>query len=253
MNERDRGRSFRQDMPCAYLRDGRTASIEYTVIGSDAPDQFNRILSRGYRRFGGVFYRHVCRDCTACVPIRIAPHSFTPDKGQRRARRRNDDLRIRVVSRSLVTGERIRLYRSYITSKHSPPAAELDGDTEDHEETLHHIHYGYPATLEMDYYLGDRLIGVGIIDEAAEALSANYFYYDTNFPVRRLGVYSILREIELARRLGKRYYYLGYYNAETAKMSYKGSFRPHQLLTEGRWRRGILAHAPSVDKPRTRS
>ena len=88
----------------------------------------------------------------------------------------------------------------------------------------------------MDYYYGEKLIGVGIVDEAEDALSSNYFYYDTDYLERRLGVLSILKEIFLARVMEKKYYYLGFYIGKTAKMSYKKFFRPNEIYEKGRWR-----------------
>ena len=98
------------------------------------------------------------------------------------------------------------------------------------------IHYGYAHTMEMDYYCGDKLIGVGVVDEAEDSLSSNYFYYDTDYLDRRLGVLSILEEIFLARVMNKKYYYLGFYLEKTAKMSYKKFFRPNQIYEKGQWR-----------------
>ena len=88
----------------------------------------------------------------------------------------------------------------------------------------------------MDYYLEDRLVGVGIVDEGRDSLSSNYFYYDTDFPERRLGVLSILREMALAGVMRKKYYYLGFYIEENPKMSYKKFFRPNQVLENGEWK-----------------
>jgi arginine-tRNA-protein transferase len=41
--------------------------------------------------------------------------------------------------------------------------------------------------------------------------------------------------MELARRMGKRFYYLGFYIEENPKMSYKKFFRPNQILTDSGW------------------
>jgi len=97
------------------------------------------------------------------------------------------------------------------------------------------MHYGFENTLEMDYFLDRKLIGVGIVDEGNDALSSNYFYYNTDVLERRPGIFSIIQEIILAQRMKKQYYYLGFYIEETAKMSYKKFFRPNQILRNGRW------------------
>ena len=99
------------------------------------------------------------------------------------------------------------------------------------------MHYGYIHTIEIDYFCDGRLIGVGIVDEGSDSLSSNYFYYDTDYLDRRLGVFSILKEILLARLIGKKYYFLGFYIEDIPKMSYKKFFRPNQILENGEWKK----------------
>ena len=88
----------------------------------------------------------------------------------------------------------------------------------------------------MDYFIGEKLIAVGIVDEGEDAVSSTYFYYDTAYLERRPGIFSILQEISLALSLGKKYYYLGFCIEETSKMSYKKHFRPNQVYENGEWR-----------------
>jgi arginyl-tRNA--protein-N-Asp/Glu arginylyltransferase len=233
-SDRDAAASFQETFPCPYFGDGREATVEFIPLSRGNVRQYARLLAQGYRRFGGVFYRNVCTSCSACLPIRLQTAAFQPSRSQRRTTRMNRDLRMELASPAVVTEEKIELYAAYIHSKHRDAGDEES--PEDSARTLSHVHYGYPFTLETVYYLGEQLVGVGILDEAEDALSSNYFYYDTSCLQRRLGVFSILREIDLARRMGKEYYYLGFYIRETAKMSYKGGFRPHQLLIGGHWK-----------------
>lgn len=223
--------SFLETFPCAYFDDGRVAAIEYLFTEGKNAREFHRFLARGYRRLGGVFYRNVCAHCSACLPIRLETGSFEASKSQRRTLKKNRDIRLD-ISPVAVSGEKIGLYLKYLCGKHG----EKENEEADAHKSLLSLHYGYPYAIEMDYYLGDRLIGVGIVDETACALSSNYFYYDTDYLERRPGVFSILSEIFLARLLGKKYYYLGFYIEETRKMSYKKHFRPNQIYEDGRWR-----------------
>jgi arginine-tRNA-protein transferase len=55
-------------------------------------------------------------------------------------------------------------------------------------------------------------------------------YFDPAFARQSVGTYSILWEIEYARKLGLPHYYLGYYVAESDTMSYKARFRPNEML-----------------------
>jgi len=224
---------FSQDSPCGYFQDNRVSTIDYIFHELAGEDRYHLFLESGYRRQGGIFYKQSCRDCSDCIPIRIVVPGFVPGRGQKRTLRKNRDIRVEIVEHPVVTPEKATLFREYLSSKHNDRSDMNDVEC---SMQLEAIHYGYAGTLEMDYYLEDHLIGVGIIDLARDAVSSNYFYYDCSFLERRPGVFSIQKEIELADRLGKRYYYLGYYIEKNPKMAYKKEFGPHELLTERGWK-----------------
>jgi leucyl-tRNA---protein transferase len=228
----DLGLSLQESFQCAYFADGRMSSVEYLYADEECANRYHEFLADGYRRLGSIFYRNACKACLRCKPLRLETEQFHISRSQKRTLKRNDDIRLEIQSPAMISNDKISLYREYLDSKHSG-----DGEKEirDYETVLSNIHYGYSRTIEMDYYLGDRLIGVGIVDEAEDSLSSNYFYYDTEFLDRRLGVLSILKEILLARVMQKKYYYLGFYIEETAKMSYKKLFRPNQVLERYGW------------------
>jgi arginine-tRNA-protein transferase len=228
-----RGLSLRESFPCAYFGDGRMSSIEYLFADEESAGRYHEFLADGYRRLGSMFYRNVCEDCCGCKPLRLETERFRPSRSQKRTLKKNRDIRLDIQSPAFITAEKIDLYRRYLDSKHSGKG---DKEIRDYETVLSNIHYGYAHTIEMDYYAGDQLIGVGIVDEAEDSLSSNYFYYDTDYLCRRPGVFSILKEILLARVMEKKYYYLGFYIEETAKMSYKKLFRPNQVYRESAWR-----------------
>ena len=79
------------------------------------------------------------------------------------------------------------------------------------------------------------LVGVAVVDRGMTSLSAVYCCYDPHCSRLGLGTYSILKQIELCRRLGLRHLYLGLHIAESKPMAYKARFRPHQRLLSGRW------------------
>ncbi len=187
----------------------------------------------GYRRIGSIFYHNICENCIDCKPLRLETARFNLSRSQKRTLKQGLDIRLEVQSPAFITEEKIDLYRRYLDSKHSGKG---EKERRDYEMVLSNIHYGYARSIEMDYYDGDKLIGVGIVDEADDALSSNYFYYDTDYLDKRLGVFSILKEILLARVMEKKYYYMGFYIEKTAKMSYKKYFRPNQIYEEKRWR-----------------
>ncbi len=226
-------RVIRRSAPCVYFSDGRISEMEYLFIGKNIAETYHRYLSKGYRRIGNLIYRNVCRECSSCRPLRITREQFMISRSQKRTMKKNEDVRIEVRTPAIITPEKSRLYEKYICSKHGDPAHE---EQSHHDDTLALIHYGYPETIEVDCLLKNRLIGVGIVDVAKNALSSNYFYYDTDYLERRHGIFSILQEIYVAQVLRKKYYYLGFYIEENPRMSYKKFFRPNQILVKGRWR-----------------
>ncbi|KAJ2879045.1 Arginyl-tRNA--protein transferase 1 [Coemansia aciculifera] len=87
------------------------------------------------------------------------------------------------------------------------------------------------------YYVGGRLAAVGVLDILPSCVSSVYLFYDPEFSHLSLGTFSALREIALVRQLHQQcslpnlqYYYMGYYIPSCPKMTYKGRWRPADLL-----------------------
>ncbi|MCC3262479.1 hypothetical protein LLE87_30375, partial [Paenibacillus polymyxa] len=79
------------------------------------------------------------------------------------------------------------------------------------------------------------LVMVSIIDVLDDGLSSVYTFYDPDI-ADGLGTYSILWQVEQCRALNLPWRYLGYWIADSRKMSYKSAFRPAQFLVDGQWR-----------------
>ncbi|MEN8264717.1 MAG: arginyltransferase [Nitrospirota bacterium] len=225
--------AFQEKYTCPYFEDGRITTIEYLFPNENDMNNYDEFLSGGYRRIGQIFYRNICGKCMKCKPIRIETKKFKQSTSHKRTLKKNEDIHVEILNASALTAEKIALYEKYINTKHESGKDEEQGDP---VNTLISIHYGYPDIMEMDYYLENKLVGVSIVDEGKDSLSSNYFYYDTDFLDRRPGILSILKEIDLARIMKKKYYYLGFYIKENRKMSYKKYFRPNQILEDGRWK-----------------
>jgi arginine-tRNA-protein transferase len=73
---------YRGEFPCPYFNDGRIGTHEYVVIGWRESGGVEEYLRRGYRRIGTYYYKPVCRECFACMPIRLETSRFMPNRSQ---------------------------------------------------------------------------------------------------------------------------------------------------------------------------
>lgn len=219
-----------QEETCVYLPD-RLAQMRYRVIDHCAAAAYQRLLERGWRRFGRVFFRPVCVGCEECRSLRVDVERFSPNRSMRRALARNQDLEI-VLRPASVTQDHLSLYLRYHRDmterkdwprKATTPIGYYQTFCEGKESFGH----------EMLFVLGERLVAVALVDLLPRAVSAVYCYYDPELRSRSLGVFSILQQVELARLRSAPYLYLGYWIDGNASMRYKARYRPHEIL-EGR-------------------
>ena len=160
--------------------------------------------------------------------MRLNVEAFRPSKGQRRTWKANQDLRVEHHPLEF-TQEAFDLYRLY--QYHWHKTEELPELWEFQEFLLES-----PIPTEMvHYYEGDLLIGLGWIDVLPDLLSSVYFVFHPDYRSRRLGVYSIMHEIETCQKLGKKWLYLGYWVEKSSKMNYKADYRPCEVLIGKNW------------------
>lgn len=216
--------------PCSYFPDrvSRTRAFWAPAMPGAL---YHRFMDAGFRRSGKVVYQPVCGGCRRCVPLRVPVASFVPDKSQRRAWRRNQDLVVD-AGEPRATPEKHELYERYRRNWH--------GSDERHDwEAFTSFLYDSPVdTLEFTYRnAAGKLIGVGVCDVCDASLSSVYFYFDPAEQKRALGTFSALWEIAWAARADIPYYYLGYWISGCGAMEYKAGFRPCEVLgTDGVWR-----------------
>lgn len=217
-----------ESFPCPYLPN-REATVEYWGAMFVNPQSYRDLMDHGLRRSGQLFYRNRCEGCNACVPSRVPVADFALSRSQRRVLARNRDVTMSVAEPNL-TPEKLDVYRRYMGLQHA------DSDQGSDEEPLRNFLYeSNVATLECEYRIGDRLVGVTILDVFDDAVSAVYHYFDPDYAKRSIGTLSRLRELEWVRGLGKRWYYLGFWVKGSRKMEYKTRFQPCQLRINGQW------------------
>lgn len=219
--------------PCSYLPE-RQSSLENLVLEDVTPEEYEHLLVRGWRRFGLVYFRPACVDCSACVSLRIPVEGFQPNRSQRRARASCAHLRVE-VGPPRVDDARLALYRQWHSEREA--AREWAPSPITAREYSLQFSYPHPSAREVAWYDdgaegGPRLVGVGICDETPRAWSAVYFFYDPAYAHLSLGTANVLHQVELAKARGIPHVYLGYRVLACASLRYKGAFRPHELLEE---------------------
>ena len=192
--------------------------------------ELEALLSRGWRRFGPVYFRPACVTCGECVTLRVDVAQFAPTKSQRRAAKNAARLR-RVVSVPTVDDERLELYHRWHAQREQQRGwdpAEIDPDRYAMDFAFPH-----PAVREVafrDPDDGDRLVGLGIFDEMPTSLSAVYFFWDPERAPASLGVANVVMLVDEAREKALPYVYLGYRVMGCASLVYKSKYVPHELL-----------------------
>ncbi len=216
---------------CPYLDDATARLPLRLPIRALRRSEFESRLQLGDRRQGLLLYRTACPDCQACEPIRLDVDTFKPGRSQRRTFRKTGAEVTFTVGPLMPTQEKVELYNWHKQGRDlSSGESEIDLD-------------GYRAflgesccdTFEIRYTYQGRLVGVAITDRSDVSLSAVYCYFDPDLEHLSLGTFSILAQVDLARRWGLQHVYLGLYIRDCPSMAYKARFLPHQRLRGGRW------------------
>ncbi|MHB1950862.1 MAG: arginyltransferase [Acidiferrobacteraceae bacterium] len=218
--------------PCSYLPEQTASTLfvdPHVPVTTELYADLNR---RGFRRSGDLVYRPHCAGCTACVPVRIPSAAFTPNRSQRRTWRRNTDIEV-VEKPPVFDKQHFELFLRYQADRHP------DGgmNSPDPQRYLRFLASSHVETRFFELHAEGRLLGVAVVDVLPDGLSAMYTFYEPAAKSRALGVYSVLWQIERARRHRLPWVYLGYWISNSPKMAYKASYRPLEAYREGRWRR----------------
>ena len=216
---------------CPYLGD-RPSRLEVCFVSELGEAEYSRLLAAGWRRFGRSLFRPRCWECRECVPIRVAVKRFKPSRSQRRVLRRNADMELE-IGEPQVDEERLSLHQRFHEERGRTrgwPTSVIDL-----EEYVGTFIDNACETLEFRYRLEGRLVALGYVGEARDALNSIYAFYEPDLRNRSLGTFDILTEIAETARRGKEYLYLGYYVSDCGSMAYKSDFRPYELLKGNAW------------------
>ena len=225
------------DYPCSYLHGQVARSQVATPAHLIDTAGYSLLMRHGFRRSGLFYYRPYCDQCQACRSLRLPVAEFQPDRSQRRAWAQHQHLIATVTRTPFFSSEHFALYQRYQQARH--PGGGMDADDraqyqdfliESHADSLL-VEFREPST-------GDGpgvLKMVSIVDQLDDGLSAVYTFYEPESG-QSFGTYNVLWQIRHVQSLGLHYLYLGYWVAESRKMSYKTRFKPFQLFVNQQWR-----------------
>ena len=217
---------------CPYLDTRQWLSYIFKTAALDG-SIYESLIDHGFRRSGLLFYKNNCQNCSECISLRVLVKAFKPSKSQRKVWNKNQDI---TVTRQPVSfdQESYELYAKYSVWKHGSRATEAN-----YEDFLVK---SAVETMMMKYYLDSRLAGIGWVDVLPRSLSSVYYAFHPEFAKRSLGVYSVLKEIELAKSLNKNILHLGFWVDNCSSMDYKQHYQPYELLINGRWTSTLQAN-----------
>jgi arginyl-tRNA--protein-N-Asp/Glu arginylyltransferase len=223
-----------EEEACAYLPGRRARQPLRAPVRELTGAEFDLRLAAGDRRAGPLLYNQTCPACAACEPIRLDVGAFAPSRSQRRAQAAAEVAVTVRLGRIEVDDARLALYRAHERGRGLDRDGRLPIDIMGYESAFA---MSCVEGFEVRYTVGDRLAAVAITDRGARALSAVYTYWDPAHAALSLGTFSILTQIDLCRRWGLDWLYLGLAIRDNHSMAYKLAFMPHERRIGGIWQR----------------
>ena len=219
-------------MPCPYLPDRVERRLVTDISSRRGRISHDALARAGFRRTQHLSYRPACPSCRACLPIRVRTTDFEWSRSFRRIIKRNYDIS-GAWKDTRASTEQFALFKRYQSSRH------VDGEM----GRMDYVDFGdmierSPIDSRLIEYRrkGDaELLGAMLVDVQDDGFSAVYSFFSSDEPERGLGSFMVLDLVERARHQGLPFVYLGYWIAETRKMSYKARFKPAEVLLETGW------------------
>ena len=211
-----------------------------------SPIQYQHLIDNGWYRRGGVkLFRlrenHNMKCCDWETRVDALKFDHTTSKSYRKVlRKMPNNISIKTLP-AYFNKEAFDLYNSYHVSKHDKPIKS------EHSYSEHVVYSPYRqqegkggivyGTYHQEYYLGEKLAAVGVIDVVPHGVVSVYMWYDNSKEVNKysFGVYSALKEIEYVCSLANRnpdikYYYLQGWNPQNKKLAYKANYTPVEFF-----------------------
>ncbi|WP_096018405.1 arginyltransferase [Campylobacter lanienae] len=219
------------DTPCAYLA-GKRSRSSYKYIFNASFAYNSTLVEHGYRRFGKYFSKPICDGCSECKSLRIDAEKFKFTKSLRRVISKNNKANIEVIiARPHISDNHIKLYEKYHKFMQNKRGWEFHPMSYERYYSVY-VEGAGEFGFEVDYYDGDRLICVDLIDITADGISSIYCFWDIDYAYLSLGKYSLLNQILIAKAHKLPWIYLGFYVKDCESLEYKSDYKPYQILQD---------------------
>ena len=208
---------------------------EQFLADNVSPRQLDQLLASGWRHFGTHFFRYSYGfyelDVRCVLPLRVRLSDFSLSKSQRRTLNKNFDIET-VIRPIVVKPETESLFdRHKQRFKAGVPNSVYD--------FISHCPDSEPCCArEAAAYHQERLLALSYFDLGERSCSGIYAMFDPQEVSRRLGIFTMLKEIEYAIETGREFYYQGYAYDGSSFYDYKKLFRGTEAFDwSGNWYR----------------
>ncbi len=180
---------------------------------------YDELLARGWFRGNGIVYRSevVCIDdkVFGILNIRFSVADFVMRRSHRKLFRRNQHRFSVKIGTPQCDERREELYHGAMPRFKAFVHGSL------HEALLSPCSGAEFDTMEISVYDGDKLIAVSYVDVGDRSMASILCIYDQHYSKHSLGIYTMLLELDLCKRMGINHYYPGYVLDEPSAFDYK--------------------------------
>ena len=206
--------------------------LEDTFISwSIAPSRMDELWAAGWWYLGPIFFRRAFIEWSGRLAplqhLRVDLSRHTLSESQRRVLRRNRDLRVEFQT------PRIDAERQDLFDRHK--ARFLEGIPRGLEDFLGPMPATNPVpTREVAIYDGDRLVAMSYLATGGRSVASLYCAFEPAESRRSLGIFTLLLELDWAKRNGCVFHYPGYALLEPSPMDYKKTLAGLEVYDWGR-------------------
>ena len=195
-------------------------------------ERMDELWSEGWRHFGSRFFRYSLmwqeERWKRVLNLRVPLQDWSPSKSQRRTLRRNQDLTVEFGPAEPGEEEEKLFQRHKKRFRENVP--ESLGDFLGDEPN------GVPVPcLQVSVRKEGVLVAVSFLDLGFFSCSSIYGVFEPEESSRRLGIFTMLLEMNYARKAGLDFYYLGYVCVESSPYDYKKEVKPAWVWDWKEW------------------